>query len=237
MFEFSLHPRLDLATARARFAADRRVQLAPFLVDAAAERLAEHLAERGDWRFVVNAGEKVYEMSETARAGLTPGQMAGLEARIAAAARTGFQFRFESVRVPDEPEARAEADTLLDRFADFMSHGAARDALRHVTGASFDFADAQATRYTAGDFLTRHDDDVEGKRRHAAYVLGLSRAWRSEWGGLLMFHEPDGDVARGWAPRFNTLSLFAVPQTHSVSQVTAFAGEHRLSVTGWLRSS
>jgi SM-20-related protein len=32
------------------------------------------------------------------------------------------------------------------------------------------------------------------------------------------------------------LRLFAVPKLHSVSYVTPFAPEPRLSVTGWLRS-
>jgi Rps23 Pro-64 3,4-dihydroxylase Tpa1-like proline 4-hydroxylase len=97
------------------------------------------------------------------------------------------------------------------------------------------FADAQATRYGPGDFLTAHDDAVEGKHRRAAYVFGLSRDWRAEWGGLLLFHEPEGEV-RGYVPQYNALNLFAVPQPHSVSLVAPFAPRERLSVTGWLRA-
>jgi Rps23 Pro-64 3,4-dihydroxylase Tpa1-like proline 4-hydroxylase len=37
-------------------------------------------------------------------------------------------------------------------------------------------------------------------------------------------------------PRFNTLTLFAVPQLHSVSMVTKSAAFRRYSITGWLRS-
>ena len=98
------------------------------------------------------------------------------------------------------------------------------------------FADAQATAYAPGDFLTGHDDAVGGKKRLAAYVFGLTPVWRVEWGGLLLFHGSDGDVDAGLAPRFNTLNVFAVPQTHSVSMVTRAAPSRRYSITGWLRA-
>jgi SM-20-related protein len=233
--EFALHPALDLDAARATFARERRVQLSPFLTDDSAAALAEHLAARDDWTLVVNAGAKTFEIDRAGQAALSPEQRAGLDQRIEAVARDGFQFRFESIRVPDEDEARVAADTPLAALARFLSTRTTRDALRHVTGfEAIDFADAQATRYDAEHFLTGHDDDVDGKHRHAAYVLGMSPHWRIEWGGLLLFH--DGAEVRGWAPRFNTLSLFAVPQLHSVSLVAPFAGAPRLSVTGWLRS-
>lgn len=95
--------------------------------------------------------------------------------------------------------------------------------------------DGQATRYLPGHFLTGHDDDVAGKGRIAAYVLNLTPAWRTEWGGLLQFHDPAGDVLRGLLPRFNTLNLFTVPQLHSVSLVAPFAASPRYAVTGWIR--
>ena len=103
-----------------------------------------------------------------------------------------------------------------------------------MTGAAdIAFADAQATAYAPGDFLTAHDDNVAGKARRAAYVLGLTPGWRTDWGGLLLFHRD----STAWVPRFNTLNLFGVPQPHSVSQVASFAGNRRYAVTGWLRAS
>jgi SM-20-related protein len=98
-----------------------------------------------------------------------------------------------------------------------------------------DYADGQGTRYLPGHFLNGHDDAVDGKNRLAAYVLGLTPVWRTEWGGLLLIHEGDGDVERGLMPRFNAIILFAVPRWHSVSPVSDFAGASRYSVTGCLR--
>jgi Rps23 Pro-64 3,4-dihydroxylase Tpa1-like proline 4-hydroxylase len=118
-----------------------------------------------------------------------------------------------------------------------MSSGDVRDFLRVVTGAEdIQYADAQATAYSPGDFLTGHDDAVTGKSRRAAYVFGLTPMWRLEWGGLLLFHGSDGNVERGLVPAFNSLNLFAVPRMHSVSEVTRAAAYRRYSITGWLRA-
>ena len=109
--------------------------------------------------------------------------------------------------------------------------------VRAITGSeAIGFADGQATRYVSGDFLTGHDDGVADKNRHAAYVFGLTEGWRTEWGGLLMFHGADGGFS-GRAPAFNRLDLFRVPQLHSVSYVAPSAGAARTSVTGWFRSA
>ena len=108
--------------------------------------------------------------------------------------------------------------------------------MRDVTGeARIAMADAQLTRFRPGHFLTEHDDHAEGKNRFYAYVLNLTPAWRIEWGGLLAFHGPDGNVAEAFTPRFNTLNLLRVPTPHSVTQVALSAGADRISVTGWLR--
>ena len=94
--------------------------------------------------------------------------------------------------------------------------------------------DAQATCFQPGNFLTLHDDTGDGERR-AAYTLGLTREWRGDWGGQLLFHDAGGDVLRGFKPRFNAWTVFRTPQLHSVSQVANYAAKPRLTVTGWLR--
>ena len=52
-----------------------------------------------------------------------------------------------------------------------------------------EFADAQATCYTSGDFLNKHDDSAPGKNRLAGYVLNLTPAWNPNWGGALQFYD------------------------------------------------
>lgn len=98
-------------------------------------------------------------------------------------------------------------------------------------------ADGQATRYQPGDFIGLHDDvGTEDSDRLTAYTLGFTRRWRSDWGGQLVFHDEKGDISRGYVPRFNTLTLFKVPQLHSVSQVASYAQMRRHSIVGWLRN-
>lgn len=235
-FAPSLDGTLDRAALRDLYRRDGRVQIRPFLAPTSAALLEQSLIADEAWLQLVNSGDKVFELSRNVRAGFTADRTAALDAAVNEAARWGFQYRFEALRVSEEAGERAVSARPLDAFLSFLCSAPVIDLLRDVTGeAAIDFADAQATRYTAGDFLTGHDDAVAGKHRVAAYAFGLTRAWRAEWGGLLLFDEGDGRVT-GWVPGFNTLNLFAVPQPHSVSLVTAFAGAPRLSITGWLRT-
>lgn len=233
---FELHPDIDVARARADYARVGRAQLSPLLTPAAATALLADLRARDDWMQAINSGERVFESSRLARSDMTDAQRQSLDAAVYAGARAGFQFRYETIRVPDDAARRVASDDPLAGLATWLSGGAVRELLRTITGEpAIDFADAQATAFAPGDFLTAHDDAVAGKRRHAAYVLGLTSEWRPEWGGLLLFHD-DRTVEQGFVPSFNTLNLFRVPQRHSVSEVSRAAPCRRYSVTGWLRS-
>lgn len=233
----SINPALDATALAQSFARAGRVQIADFLTPATAEALFAALRARDDWIQVINSGEKLFELSRTIRADMSEEQRTALDTAVYAGARQGFQFRYEAIRVPDDAAARIASADPLAALARFMSNGPVRDLLRVVTGEpGIAFADAQGTAYAPGDFLTAHDDAVAGKRRKAAYVLGLTPQWRPEWGGLLLFHD-DRHVSAGLVPSFNTLNLFRVPQRHSVSEVTRAAPHRRYSVTGWLREA
>lgn len=235
-FSPRLNPALDRRELAESYRRDGRVRIGDFLDLASADTLERSLLANGAWLQMVNAGDKLFELSREARAGFSAERSAALQAAVDDAARWGFQYRYEALRVPDDRAARGASGRPLDGFASFLSSEPVVQFLHEITGdASICFADAQATRYNPGDFLTGHDDDVAGKSRVAAYVYGLTRSWRTEWGGLLLFHEGDGQVS-GLVPAFNSLTLFKVPQPHSVSIVTSFAGAPRLSVTGWLRA-
>jgi hypothetical protein len=234
---FCLNPGLDVGALRARFEARGRLQIADFLAGDMARRLAEALAADRRWVYVINGTNTVFEIPRASYDQLPAAERTQIESAVFAAAARGFQFRYETIRVADEIAAREASGTLLDSFARFMNAADTIALIAAVTGMDdVVFADAQATRYVSGDFLTRHDDNVAGKHRRLAYVLGLTAEWRAEWGGLLLFTDPDGVVVDTIVPRFNALSLFAVPQPHSVSYVAPSAPHARVSVTGWLRS-
>jgi len=235
---FRLSPELDRAGLARTFAAHGRVQIAGLIADDGAERLFQQLGARGDWAQVINSGDKVFDLDRETRAGMSEAQAQALDEAVYAGARTGFQHRYEAIRVPDAAAECEASSDLVAKFALWLSNGEPRDLLREVTGVdAVDFADAQATAFGPGDMLTAHDDEVAGKQRHAAYVFGLTPQWRTEWGGLLLFHTASGDVEHGLLPRFNTLNLFKVPRLHSVSMVNRAAAYRRYSITGWLRST
>jgi SM-20-related protein len=234
---FRVNPDLDVKLLRARFASGSRLRIGEFLAGDMAHRLAEALAADQRWIYLINGTSTVFEIPRATYEALDPIERGQIEQAVFAAAARGFQFRYEAIRVSDDDTERQRSATLLDGFAQFMSSPEAMSFLSSVTGMEdIVFADAQATRYSPGDFLTRHDDNVAGKHRRLAYVLGLTPEWHAEWGGLLLFSNAEGDVVETIVPRFNGLSLFSVPQAHSVSYVAPSSPHARTSVTGWLRS-
>ena len=232
---FQINPDLDLEALASAYAAEGRVRIYGLLAEGAIE-LHHYLESHDDWIHLIKTREGVLELDRADRAAMSARRWAAIEREALAGARTGFQYRYQGLRVPEEDEVDEEQG-LLAAFARLMQSAPMLDLLRAVTGHdTLAFTDGQATAYGPGDFLTGHDDDVAGKNRLAAYVFGLTPGWRLEWGGLLLFHGPHDRTVTGLAPRFNTLDLFRVPQQHSVSQVTEAAPHHRYAVTGWLRA-
>lgn len=235
---FALNPALDARELARAYARDGLVSVPAILDPDCAAALHAMLRGRSDWLQVIGGAEKLVELDRETRGALSAEQQAQLDQAVYAGARAGFQFRYEAIRVPDDEAARRASDDQLAAFARWWSGGEVRDFFRTVTGdAGIAFADAQATAYSPGDFLTGHDDDFPGKNRLAAYVLNLTPQWRMEWGGLLAFHDDGASQAHALMPDFNRLNLFRVPQRHSVTEVTRAAAFRRYAITGWLRTA
>lgn len=233
---YRLNPDLDIGGLAAAFARYGRVRIRSLVSAEQAERLAAWLRAREDWLQVINSGETLIELDRQTRAAMEPAQRTALDQAVRAGARYSFQHRYEALRVPDDDAARAARCDPLAAFARFLSSAPVIAILRNICGAAdIAFADAQATAYAPGDFLTAHDDNVAGKGRRAAYVFGLNPAWRPEWGGLLLFHGDGAGPVEAYVPEMNCLNLFSVPQVHSVTEVSAAAPYRRYAVTGWLR--
>lgn len=237
MVQFRINPNLDLDALARAYAADGRVRVYSLLANDDAAALLADLEARKDWWQLINTEDDVIELDRASRARMSARRKAALDEEVYRRARTGFQYRYEALRVPeDEDELDERSDALTD-FATLMSSEPMLAVLRVITGCEdISFSDGHATCYGPGDFLTCHDDDVAGKDRRAAYVFGLTRNWRPEWGGLLLFHDREERTVAGHVPRFNTLDLFSVPQPHSVSLVSPAAPFRRYAVTGWLRT-
>ena len=98
--------------------------------------------------------------------------------------------------------------------------------------------DVNASFYDKGNFLSSHNDyDAATKKTAglAAHVLGLTKGWKKEWGGMLTFCDNWGRIKLQRPPSFNTLALFKIPISHYVSEVSQSAEKPRYSVYGWLK--
>ncbi len=191
------------------------------------------------WVKSMHVAGQSYDVAFDELENLTDEARADLNAAFLVGGVGEFQFRYDACRISDIYDVGLEMlgeISALGAAYKMLNSAAFLDFVRTLTRDSRPaFADAQATRFRAGDFLTAHDDAAAGKKRLYAYVLNLTPSWRTDWGGLLAFHDQDGHVAEAYAPVFNALNIFRVPQKHSVTEVASYATGERLSITGWIR--
>jgi len=162
-------------------------------------------------------------------------QVRGFLGETVKRAAGGFSFIHRSYALQDEYARDPQAP--IARVTDFLQGRAFLDLAQAIVGEPVAGVRAQASHYRRGDFLTLHDDTHKTDDRIAAFTLGFTRGWRPDWGGQLLFHDDGGDVERGFVPRFNVLTVFRVPRPHSVAPVAPYAGQPRLSLTGWFLRS
>jgi Rps23 Pro-64 3,4-dihydroxylase Tpa1-like proline 4-hydroxylase len=233
-----VNPGLGLEAIRAVFSRSGRAHVADVLQSEGARALHRALVEFPDWQLSLQHADKHYDLTREQLELMPSAQQVLLVDRMNQTARTSFQYVFNNIPIYDLYLAGRLRDPMLVQAVEFLNSPGFLDFARQVTGMqAIAFADAQATLYRPGHFLTVHDDGVEGKNRLAAYVLSLTEQWRADWGGILQFIDQDGHVAEGYTPTFNALNLLRVPQKHCVSYVTPAAAGGRYSITGWLRSN
>ncbi|NJR78704.1 2OG-Fe(II) oxygenase family protein [Sphingomonas corticis] len=236
---FDLNPALDRADLSRRFARDRRVQIRDVLTEDAAAALHRVLARDTPWGLAWRAGEDGphgLDAGEVAR--LSPTERQATGERIFRSMQ-GRDYAFSYARYPilDAYLAKTNPDGPHDILLEHLNDQPFLDLIRTVTSIpELRKADAQATLFAPNQFLPLHIDSHAAEGWRVAYVLSLCREdWRPDWGGYLQFFDEDGDVIAGYKPRFNALSLFAVPALHAVSYVPPFAPVGRYSITGWFR--
>ncbi len=231
-----LNPRIDPRAIAEVYARYGRVHIPGIFPGEVADRIHRAFVEETPWRRVIGGTTRHFDLGPDGWQAVPAEKRRETEQAVHALGRAGFAYFYENFPIEDLHQAGRHLDSYLMRVYEFLNTAEFLDFVRGVTGRSgIEFADAQATCYRIGDFLTAHDDHVAGKNRHAAYVFGFTRSWRADWGGLLQFFDADGHVAEAYTPAFNALNLLRVPQPHSVSYVSPLAAGARYSITGWLR--
>lgn len=236
---FAIDPAVDVAAVRATLARQRFAQVENVLRPDAAEALWQvlrhqtpfGLAWAGDGQ---PGGQHVRH--ETMRT-LPPQQKAGFGSAAASAAGGGrFAFLYGQYPLVEAYKEQWHPGHPLYQLLEEINGPEAVAFARAVSGRDdLIRADAQASLYAGGHFLTDHDDLGGSEGRVMAYVLNMAKDWKPDWGGYLNFLDERGNVVAGFMPRFNTLNLFMVPMRHHVTLVPPFAPVGRLAITGWFR--
>ncbi len=234
MAELELNPELDIESLANEYARDKKVRIRNVLAPESAERLAACLETETPYRVVMVNAEGQPVMIDTPQ---IPWGSPEVRATVQRA-QNEFSFLYQAYPMYEAYKEDRHPDHMLHRAVAFMNSAPVINLFRTVTGhADIEFTDAQAARYEPGCFLKTHTDRVVGHRRRAAYVLGFTRRWSIDWGGLLIFMNKQGQITHGDKPGFNTLDIFSTPRDHAVTQVARFAGAPRQSITGWARAS
>jgi SM-20-related protein len=234
---FAIDPGLDPSRLAPVFDQFGRLHLPGFLCEPGGDTLTAALAGEDGWTVSTMGGGSTVDIPAHTFASADDATRAALLASAHGEARFAFHYMFESLRISDLVDAGEALPPALKALYEWLNSEAFLSFVRTISGdPDLAYVDAQATRYRPGHYLNEHDDEKAGAGRRLAYVLNLTPVWRPSWGGLLAFLDSDGHVAEAYTPAFNALNLFRTPQPHMVSQVAAFAGAPRLSVTGWIRT-
>ncbi|MCC2977361.1 2OG-Fe(II) oxygenase [Sphingomonas sp. PL-96] len=236
---FDLNPAHDRAALAQEFARTRRLQVRDLLTARSAEVLADVVQRQTPYGL---AYREPGAAPKSLRADASRRLPQAEQARIWQAAGQGvgrgdYGFVYGQYPMLDAYLGKWAPGHPLEFVLEYINAPEFLDFVRAITGMpSLIKADAQATLFAPNHFLAMHDDRGTGEEgRQIAYVLSLTRDWRPDWGGYLLFYDDEDEVIAGMKPRFNSLNLFQVPQRHNVSYVPPFAPLGRYAITGWFR--
>lgn len=223
---------------RKTFQAHGRLHIPEILQRSSALALHQSLLGSSEWvRSIHLTPSQDVDITQAQLDEIDEAERVELERSLVDSSTDHVRYVFDKVRITSQMNAGGEISDPMRAIHDFVNGSAFLTFLKRLTGDErIAFADVMATRYMPGHFATAHGDELPDQKRLYAYVLNLTPIWRADWGGILMFLDEDGHVAEGYTPTFNALNVFAVPQTHSVSEVTRLAQAPRHSVTGWLHA-
>ena len=236
--EIQFNPNLDIESLAADFAVKGRVQVRDVFVPRCADEIYDCLLNDVPWSLAYNEGKKNHLIPLTEFQAISHDEQKKFLQGIFARANKDFQFAYLSYMMIDAYLEERDLHLVpLHTMVEFLNTPSNLEVIREITGISeIKKGEAQATCYRPNHFLTLHQDDVTPESgRLVAYVLNFTKDWNPDWGGYLQIYGDHGNIVEAFKPDYNVLNMFRVPQDHSVSFVTPFAGAPRLSITGWFR--
>lgn len=233
--DLSLDPTLDLEALRTRFRTHGRVQVPGFLKEDSANAILRAMEGNRRWFLSYNEGSNNLETDLAQIQRLPPVEQQRFMQAIQRRAASEFQYCYVQYYISENIRRGEDPGHPLHAVEHFLNSAPFLDFMRALTDEpGIHTADAMASIYGPGHFLTEHDDSHGSRDRVAAYVLQLTRNWNRNWGGHLAFFDEHGNISDAFLPSFNTLNVFRVPQSHAVQLVAPFAQGYRRSITGWV---
>lgn len=235
-----LNPDLDAAALAEQFSARGRVSIRDAFVPEVAEAAHACLRNEIPWRLSwydnrCPPEERSRKLTRDQIRAMGREGWAALQREILSQARERFQYAYQSFDLLEGYRRGEQPGLFLYRLMAYLAGDEFFAFARTLIGdTDIDHVDGHATRYVAGHFLKNHADESPFEHRRAAYVIGMTRNWTADMGGLLMFLDDEGAVEEAYVPGFNTLTVFRVPVPHLVSDVPPWVSGERLAVTGWL---
>ncbi|MBU1188150.1 MAG: 2OG-Fe(II) oxygenase [Gammaproteobacteria bacterium] len=233
---FALNPELDHRSAAATLHSEGRVQLHDVLRSDCADALLHCLQHDTPWSLTYydDKGPGIIEAHNLPK--VPAAHMQSLHDQVYQHAQQGFGYLYSLFHHDPNTHSDGHYPPLLKQFFDFLAGDDMLQLIRTLLDNSdVSEVDAQATRFSPGQFLGYHNDLMPGANRRCAYVFNFTRKWRPEWNGYLQFYDHNGNSPAAFKPSFNTLNLFTVPQPHVVTAIPPYATEHRYAVSGWYR--
>lgn len=233
---FAIDPSLDLDRWQEVFRAKRRLHITELLGPAVAESLYHAVSGEVAWSTYLTAHGRRYEAPYRVQRDYDDEQAGALLEMAHRSARdTGFGYAYEARSLPAGADAPDEA-SLLDRFAAFVRSAEVTGALRRICALDhIARIELEAVRLRPGHFMTFHATLPAGDQDGACaavFSYHVTPEWRPEWGGLLELRGEHGHLVEAYAPCFNCLDLFAVPQGRWLSAVAPIAAAPAYSISG-----
>ncbi len=232
-----INPSLDLQPFAETYAKRGIVQIPDFLSADAAEALSGVLSGPIPWRtLLTDSNDMPIHFTRAELDAMDKAQRDAMFADMIVRARQNRGYFYHTYPMIEAYMKGWDRGHPLHSFTEFVNGTDFLGVGRRVTGVpGIVKADAHATAYSPSHYLTRHLDYGDDHERRAAYVIGMTKDWQPDWGGLLLFLNKKQDITEGYLPRFNVLTIFDIKYLHTVTQVSSFAGGVRHSVTGWFR--
>jgi SM-20-related protein len=233
-FTPQLNPALDRERAKAEYAFRKRVQLRDVFTPESAEAMHVALSSEASWGIAYWDDNQTRLVPAGQVEQLTNSRLERMSRQVQLqAAQSQFSFAHRSCPLWTASGAMPGLSETLAGIAAFFASADFVALVSEITSvANLKRADAEAMVHGPGHFRGL-GDPRGGASGRIAYEWGLSKDWPEDWGGQLLIFDDHGDIAQGYRPRFNALTLYDAGLRNAIAHVAGHAQRGRAAIGGW----